>query len=216
MSNLRYRYQTIEIGNTDIHLRTLKDKQQFEDINGVAEALGISSATWPFFGVIWPSSEVLAQYMHEYALDGKRILEVGCGMALTSLMLNNMNADITATDYHPEVEQFLIDNALLNNAEIIPFIRTAWEDEITELGLFDVIIGSDLLYERDHASLLSEFINQHAKADCHVILTDPGRGHKGQLRKCMDELGYHYHLGEPVNPDQLSSPYKGQILHFTR
>ena len=82
MSNLRYRYQTIEIGNTDIHLRTLKDKQQFEDINGVAEALGISSATWPFFGVIWPSSEVLAQYMHEYALDGKRILEVGCGMAM--------------------------------------------------------------------------------------------------------------------------------------
>ena len=31
MKPLRYKYQTIEFGDNDIHLRTLKDKQQFSD-----------------------------------------------------------------------------------------------------------------------------------------------------------------------------------------
>jgi len=61
-SPLRFRYQTCEFGEHDIHYRSLRDKQQFEDINGEAEALGISSACWPIFGVLWPSGEVLARY----------------------------------------------------------------------------------------------------------------------------------------------------------
>lgn len=59
MPSLRFRYQTIEFGgagNMDIHVRTLRDKQQFSDINQLAENLGISSASWPIFGVVWDSS----------------------------------------------------------------------------------------------------------------------------------------------------------------
>ena len=56
MTNLRLRYQTVEFGNLDIHLCTLRDKQEFHDPAGVAEGLGISSATWPIFGVLWPVS----------------------------------------------------------------------------------------------------------------------------------------------------------------
>ncbi|MCD8541365.1 MAG: hypothetical protein LRY22_01600 [Aliarcobacter cryaerophilus] len=44
----------------------------------------------------------------------KRILEVGCGIGLSSLILNRLNADITATDYHPEAEKFLDINTELN------------------------------------------------------------------------------------------------------
>ena len=47
MTAVRFRYQTLEFGDVDIHLRTLRDRQQFDDPGGVAEALGISSATWP-------------------------------------------------------------------------------------------------------------------------------------------------------------------------
>ncbi len=46
MTNLRLRYQTLEFGKLDIHLCTLRDKQQFHDPAGVAEGLGISSATY--------------------------------------------------------------------------------------------------------------------------------------------------------------------------
>lgn len=101
MSVVRLRYHTIEFGELDIHLRTLRDNQQFSDDEGEAEALGISSAFWPLFGIVWDSGNVLAHLMVEYEIVGLRILEVGCGIALASLVLNHRLADITATDYHP-------------------------------------------------------------------------------------------------------------------
>ena len=131
---LRVSYQTVEFGKTDIHLCTLRDKQEYSDPEGIAESLGISSSLWPLFGVIWPSSLVLAHHILDYQTEGKRILEIGCGMALSSLLLNKQNADITATDYHPEVELFLKRNAILNEGNVIPFERTSWTDEEDKLG----------------------------------------------------------------------------------
>src|SRR5690554_3097364 len=146
-SPLRLRYQTIEFGNVDIHVCTLRDNQQYDDPNDVALKLGISSATWPLFGIIWPSSLVLAHQMAMQSTAGKRILEIGCGMALSSLLLNQRNEDITATDYHPEVGFFLERNTQLNQGKAIGYQRLDWADEASSLGQFDMIIGSDVLYE---------------------------------------------------------------------
>jgi len=216
MSSLRIRYQTIEFGDVDIHVRTLRNKQEFLDIDGVAEKLGISSATWPIFGVVWVSGEVLAHLMFDYSIEGKRILEVGCGMALASLVLNHRLADITATDYHPEVEYFLEENVLLNKDKKIPFIRTGWGDAITSLGMFDLVIGSDLLYENGHVDLLAGFINQHAKPQCDVILVDPGRGHHARFSKKMVTLGYTHSQSKAPHVELLTQPFQGQILRYHR
>jgi len=216
MSSLRIRYQTLEFGTTDIHVRTLRDRQQFADDEGVAAELGISSATWPLFGVIWASGEILAHLMFDYAVEGRRVLEVGCGIALASLVLNHRLADITATDYHPEVEQFLLENATLNKDKKIPFIRTGWGDAASGLGEFDLVIGSDLLYERSHVKLLAAFIEQHARQHCEVILVDPGRGHHAPFSKKMVALGYSHSQRKPENVDYLPQPFPGQILHYHR
>ena len=216
MSSLRIRYQTIKFSNTDIHIRTLRNKQEFQDNNNVARDLGISSAQWPLFGVVWPSSEVLAHLMSDFDIKGKRILEVGCGIGLTSLLLNQRQADITATDYHPEVEGFLKKNVMLNDGKTIPFVRTGWNDEQSDLGEFDLILGSDLLYEVEHIDLLSEFINQHAKAECEVIIVDPGRGQHARFSKKMVRLGYLHSQSPPKNSDYLEQPFKGQILRYVR
>lgn len=162
LTSVRVRYQTIEIGNTDIHVCTLRDNQQFSDPDDEALNLGICSASWPLFGVIWPSSLVLANHMLDYDIAGKRILEVGCGMALSSLLLNHRHADITATDYHPTVEYFLDRNTLLNSSKEIAFERLDWAQVNSGLGRFDMIIGSDLLYEDQHVSTLAAFIERHA------------------------------------------------------
>ncbi|MFH1218024.1 MAG: histidine kinase [Pseudomonadota bacterium] len=216
MSLLRIRYQTIEFGDTDIHIRTLRDRQQYADVGGVASKLGISSAQWSLFGVVWASGELLAHLMFRYEVKGKRILEVGCGIALASLVLNHRLADITATDYHPEVEGFLLENVKLNKDEEIPFVRTGWADEESGLGKFDLIIGSDLLYERGQVELLSCFIEQHARSHCEVIIVDPGRGQHTRFSKKMVSLGFTHGLNAPEIVDYLTQPFRGRVLRYQR
>lgn len=216
MTSPRLCYQTIEFGKIDIHVCTLRDKQEFHDPAGVAEGLGISSASWPLFGVIWPSSLVLAHFISGYHTGSKRILEVGCGMALTSLLLNKLHADITATDYHPETERFLRRNAQLNEDRFIAFERVNWATKITRLGLFDLIVGSDLLYEDQHIKLLASFINQHSNPACEVILVDPGRGRKNKLSSEMIGFGFTSSHHKPLQTDYLKQAFKGHILKFER
>ena len=215
-SPVRVRYQTIEVGHKDIHLCTLRDNQQFSDPDGVAEQLGISSATWPLFGVVWPSSLVLANHMLDYDIAGKRILEVGCGIGLSSILLNKRNADITATDYHPKVEHFLNRNAKLNNGKAIAFERVDWADENCDLGLFDLIIGSDILYEPNHAELLAGLIGRVAKPKSKVLISCPGRGHKNNFSRHMEKLGYL--LTEQRVPFTAGekAPFKGRLLSYQR
>ena len=216
MLNIRVRYRTIEFGNTDIHVRTLRDNQQYADVDGIASKMGISSAMWPLFGVIWTSGEILAHLMYEYEAEGLRILEVGCGIGLASLVLNHRLMDITATDYHPEAGNFLQKNVKLNEGKKIPFVCTGWGDEDSGLGKFDLIIGSDLLYERSHVELLSDFIEQHAKQTCDVIIVDPGRGHHACFSKKMVRIGYSHSQGKPQNVDYLTKPFGGQVLRYHR
>lgn len=216
MTNIRLSYQTIEFGKVDIHLCTLRNRQEFYDPDGEAESLGINSTTWPLFGLLWPSSVVLANFISEFDTGSKRILEIGCGTALTSLLLNKRNDDITATDYHPEAEKFLDRNSDLNNDKKISFVMTNWSGENTELGLFDLIIGSDLLYEDEHAELVGDFINRHAKQDCEVVIVDPGRGRKNKLSKKMEGFGYTASQFKPTDTDNLDEEFKGYILNFKR
>ena len=216
MTTLRLSYQTVEFGTIDIHLCTLRSNQEFHDPEGVAEKLGISSASWPLFGIIWPSGLVLAHHMLGYDTGSKRILEVGCGMALSSLLLNKQMADITATDYHPEAQAFLERNTLLNHDRNIAFEKVDWAAKSDQLGLFDLIIGSDLLYEDEHIELLAEFIQQHANPHCEVILVDPGRGRKNKLSTLMIAYGFSSSHEKPHHTEYLSKAFKGHILKFVR
>lgn len=215
MSIVRHKYQTIEFGDIDIHLRTLKDTQQFNDKNNEAQKLGINSASWALFGVLWPSSQILANYVFKTDTCSKRILEIGCGIGLSSLLLNHLDKNITATDYHPEVESYLIKNTKLNNDQIIPFYRLNWKDEtLKSLGKFDIIIGSDLLYEQDHSMLLSSFIDKYANDECEVIIVDPSRGVHSRFKKLMFTFGFTY---EKIDTKEYTKkPFKGSIHKYMR
>lgn len=216
MTKLRLRYQTVEFGKIDIHVCTLRNRQEFHDPDGHAEKLGISSAFWPLFGVIWPSSLVLAHFIDDHPTHAKRILEVGCGIGLSSLLLNKKQQDVTATDYHPEANAFLQRNTALNNDPTITFERVDWSTEQDTLGLFDLIIGSDLLYEDEHVELLATFIAAHAKPQCEVIVVDPGRKRKNKLSTRMKEFGFKSEQQKPAHTEYLDNEFKGHILTYTR
>jgi predicted nicotinamide N-methyase len=215
LSDIRHKYQTVEFENVDIHLRTLRDTQQFYDKNDEAKSLGIGSASWALFGILWPSGQVLANYIFKSDTNYKRILEVGCGIGLSSLLLNHLDKNITATDYHPQVENFLLKNTQLNSDKKIPFYRLNWEDAaLKSLGKFDMIIGSDLLYEPNHYILLSNFINTYANDKCEIILVDPNRGNHSKFKKTMISFGF---IHEKIDTTNYSKePYKGSIHKYKR
>ncbi|MCG8415996.1 MAG: protein N-lysine methyltransferase family protein [Pseudomonadales bacterium] len=217
MSSIRYRYQTAEFGEHDIHYRTLRDRQQFSDDLGVASALGISSAMWPIFGVVWPSGVILARLMASYDIDSRRILEMGCGIGLASLVLNERMADISATDIHPRAGDFLQYNSQLNNGRHIPFFRTGWEDDqIERHGFFDLLIGSDLLYEKYHPKALSMFIKMYAKPKCEVLMVEAGRGYRKNFGFRMESLGFTMSELEDIDHSFVTDGFGGKVLRFRR
>jgi predicted nicotinamide N-methyase len=216
MAAIRFRYHTLVFGDVDIHLRTLRDRQEFDDPNNEAETLGVSPSSWPMFGVVWAAGEVLAGIMQHHDIEGLRILEVGCGVGVASLMLNQRAADITATDHHPVADRYLQYNAALNDGAAIPFFRQGWEDSSESVEQFDLIIGSDLLYEPNHAELLSGFIDAHARPTSEVIIIDGGRGHAARFSKRMGGYGFSViRSAAEVRSDQ-DLPFKGSVLSYQR
>jgi len=207
---------TYRIGAQDYRIRSLSDRQQYWDPDGRAEQAGISSATWPIFGVVWPSGIALAQEMSHFAFAGLKILEVGCGIGLSSLVLQRLGADITASDYHPLAEEFLRFNSNLNGLPPIKFHNAPWAGPNPLLGRFDLIVGSDLLYERGHPALLSGFLACHTESAARVILADPGRSRCGQFGSQMSAEVYRRTEARFHCDGDTNGKLSGRMMSFAR
>lgn len=208
--------RSIDFGGHVYRIRSLVDIQQFADPDGNAERLGISSSQWSLFGHVWPCSRLLADAMALHEVTGKRILEVGCGLGLASLVLRHRRADITASDVHPLAEVFMAYNAALNELPSVPYRTLKWDAPGTNLGRFDLIIGSDVLYERDHARNLSALLPLLAAPDSEVVIADPGRGNSAHFTRALLAQGYiaseeRLAMGEHDRP-----PFRGRLLHYRR
>jgi predicted nicotinamide N-methyase len=214
--NYLLKYETITVNEIDYTIRSLKDRQQFCDDEQRAAALGISSATWPLFGVVWPASRVLAATVSMFELEGKRVLEIGCGIGLSSIVLHKMGVDITASDYHPLAREFLDNNILNNKLPPIQFETGNWEVENPLLGEYDLIIGSDILYEPAHSTMVSRFIDCHSSASADVVIVDPDRGNHASFTKRMIALGYTHHFERFKSQGPDESRCKGRVLRYQR
>ena len=216
---LGYEVETVtrHIGDWDCNLRTLRNTQQFSDTDGSAERAGVSPAAWPLFGVLWPAGLALAEAIVHFPVAAKRILEVGCGIGLTSIVLAHRGADITACDHHPLAGEFLLHNTILNGLAPIPFHTARWLGPNPLLGQFDLIIGSDLLYERDHAALLAGFISQHANPAAQILIADPGRGYVKVFSALLATQGFvRTEQRMPMACSVGMPPARGQLFNFVR
>lgn len=208
--------RTLRLGGDDYRIRALSDLQQFADPDGHAERLGISCAQWSLFGNVWPAGRILAEAVAERDIAGKRILELGCGLGLASLVLRRRGADIVASDHHPLAETFLAYNAALNDLPAVPFRTLDWEVPNDSLGRFDLIIASDVLYERDHAAVIAALLQRHALPDAEILITDPGRGNSAALIRALELQGFVL-AEERCRMDAGDQPpFRGRLLSFRR
>lgn len=208
------RTMTVRVGAHDYRLRVLSDRQQFADPDGHGARLGISSAQWSHFGQLWPSGRLLAEAVDSIDIQGRRILEAGCGIGLASLVLQRRGADVVASDIHPLAEAFIAYNSALNGLPAVHYRQLDWEQPLPSLGEFDLIIASDVLYERGHAELLAGVVERHARGRAEVLVADPGRGYSGAAARLLEAQGFAHERIDVALGD--APPVQGRILRFTR
>jgi ETFB lysine methyltransferase len=215
-ATLQTRMADYAFNGIEYRIRSLSDRNQFSDPDGKAEALGIPPALWPLFGMVWPSGLMLADIMSREGLAGLDILELGCGLGVASLVVNARGGEVLATDYHPNAEAFLDENSRLNGLSATPFLRCDWRLPQDGIGRFDLIIGSDLLYQPDHPEQLAHFISRHAKNSAQVIIVDPKRNLQGKFRRCMEALGYLVSTEQGSAGDFSAFGFKGVVFRFSK
>lgn len=220
MPGYNTRFISLPIGGHLYRLRVLSDSQQFYDPDGHCARLGISDAQWGHFGQSWPAGQTLAHAMHGFEIEDKRILELGCGIGLASLVLQRRGAEVIASDVHPLTEVFLAYNAALNELPSVRYRQLDWDVPLPTLGLFDLIIASDVLYERGQAERLTEVIARHAAPVAEVVLTDPGRGNSARFSRLMHAQGFLQEVlplpNDDASPGADGARARERVLLFRR
>jgi predicted nicotinamide N-methyase len=125
----------------------------------------------PYWAELWPAGVELARLVSARELGGRRVLELGCGLGLPSIAAALRGAHVVATDWAGDALPLLERNAARNGATL----RTArldWRDATLEPG-WDLVLASDVLYERRYADVLVDVLGRLAPAE--AIVADPGR-----------------------------------------
>jgi len=102
---------------------------------------------------LWNSAALLADYMANTLgrsyFSGKRVVEVGCGTALPSIVAAKLGAArVVATDLAPEVLARAKRNAALNRVDV-EVRELVWGSSMLDASLatnFDVVLASDVLW----------------------------------------------------------------------
>ena len=133
--------------------------------------------TFPFGLMLWESAPVLAEALAErpQLVAGRRVLELGAGVGLAGLVARHLGAaQVRQTDTSEEALALCAMNAELNEIEGIDIARGDWTDWRDD-ALYDLIIGSDILYDRAAHAPVMAILARNLAPGGRVLLTDPGR-----------------------------------------
>jgi predicted nicotinamide N-methyase len=138
----------------------------------------------PYWSVLWRSGVALAREVDQAALRGRRVVELGCGLAVPSMAAARAGAAALATDACAQALALAARNARLNEVRVeTATVDWAEPEELVGRGPFDLVLGADLLYERASVSLLLGLLPRLAP---EAWLADPGRPGAGAFMEEAD------------------------------
>jgi ETFB lysine methyltransferase len=160
----------------------------------------------PYWAELWPSALVLARRIAALDGTGKSLLELGCGVGLVAIAASRAGFEVTATDYYTDALLFTGLNTVRNSGRE-PVVRDLdWRALPDNLGRFDVIVASDVLYERAYPSLIAGVIARALGPDGFALIADPGR-------VAAPELPIECALRGLVVQDRVQLPFVDGDIH---
>jgi len=151
----------------------------------------------PYWAQLWPSGTLLAQVLATRQWRGRRVLELGCGLGLASIVAARAGAKVTATDWSEASVAATADNAARNGVGLETIVAD-WErpGELVARAPWDLVIGADVLYERKKSDTLLDLLPRLTR---EVILAD---SHRATAERFFDGAAAGTpHLG-PVRPQR--------------
>jgi predicted nicotinamide N-methyase len=127
----------------------------------------------PYWAELWPAATALAAALPEVA--GLRVVELGCGLGLPSLVAAARGADVTASDWADDAVELLRENAARNGLTLQAEVRD-WRNPWPER--FDLALAADVLYERRNVEPLLERLRELAPV-AYIGLA--GRPYEGEF-----------------------------------
>jgi predicted nicotinamide N-methyase len=127
----------------------------------------------PYWAELWPSGLALARHVATLELEGRRVLELGCGLGLPSLAAALRGAHVLATDWAEDAVALLRRNAGRNGVSLrAAQVRWGEPEPLLRAAPWDLVLGADLLYEARNADQLAALL---PRLGGEVLLAEPGR-----------------------------------------
>lgn len=129
----------------------------------------------PYWAVLWRSGVALGRELAAGPrLDGRLVMELGCGLGVPSLVAASKGAEVLATDREDEALEMAERNARENGLELTTALLSwdAADELVAGSDPYDLVLAADVLYERSSVALLLELLPRIGR---EVLLADPGR-----------------------------------------
>src|SRR3954451_15019451 len=132
----------------------------------------------PYWATPWPSGAVLAGALAEDPpAPGMRVLELGCGLALPSIVAARAGARVLATDGHSDAVAFAAHAMALNDVDGEVAVAD-WAhdgDALAARGPWDLVLGDDVLYLKANVEAALALLPRLVAPAGEVLLADPRR-----------------------------------------
>lgn len=164
----------------------------------ISEADYVMDERLPYWADLWPSARVLADVLTTEPGDGRRLLEMGCGLGLDTIAAMHAGFAVTATDYYEDARHMARYNASVNLGREPATRMVNWRHWPDDLGTFDVVIAADVLYEKEYATLVGQCLARALAPGGEAIIADPGRLALPAFREQLPATGLKIHSTEHI------------------
>ncbi len=156
----------------------------------------------PYWADIWPASTILAEQIISRSGQGRRLLELGCGVGLVTTAAMASGHEVVASDYYTDALAFTRANAFQNVGKSPTAKMMNWRKFPEDATNFDKVIASDVLYESEYAKILPAILMRALSLHGVGLIADPGRIAAPEFMEKCEEVGLEL-LGKETFPYEV-------------